>query len=130
MQIPGYLKAKDDLVKAGIDEVVVFCVNDGAVMKAWGDDQGISKSGGMITFMGDPTGALTKAMGIELTHEGPIGKGLIGRCKRTASYIEDGEIKYFTIAENKDPSGADDPAGDCFPEVTCAEAMLEAIAKC
>ena len=28
----------------GIDEVVIFCVNDGAVMDAWAEDQGVAKS--------------------------------------------------------------------------------------
>ena len=35
MQIPGYLAAQDELKAAGIEEVMVFCVNDGAVMTAW-----------------------------------------------------------------------------------------------
>jgi len=122
VQVPGYIEKTDDLIKAGIDEVIVFCVNDGAVMQAWAKDQNISKAKGMITFMGDPAGELTKALGIELTHEGPKGVGIIGRSKRTAMYLEDGEIRVFNKAE-KDG----DPAGDCYPEETCAPAMLEAI---
>mmetsp|Transcript_20846 Transcript_20846/g.23176 ORF Transcript_20846/g.23176 Transcript_20846/m.23176 type:complete len:122 (-) Transcript_20846:237-602(-) len=105
----------------GVDEVIVFCVNDGAVMEAWSQDQGVPTDG-LLTMMGDPTGALTKAMGIELTHPGPAGKGLIGRCKRSATYLVDGEVKHFVIAER-----ADDPAGDDFPETTCAPAMLDVI---
>ena len=35
MQIPGYLAAQDALKAQGIDEIVVYCVNDGAVMTAW-----------------------------------------------------------------------------------------------
>lgn len=98
----------------------MYCVNDGAVMKAWAADQGIE--GSMITFMGDPSGTLTKALDMELTHEGPNSIGIIGRCKRHALHVVDGEIKHLAIAE-----ADDDPAGDAFPEVTCAPAMLDAI---
>ena len=39
-------------VNCRIDEVLVYCVNDGAVMDAWGESQGIE--GSMITFLGRP----------------------------------------------------------------------------
>lgn len=61
----------DDLKKHGVDEVIVFCVNDGAVMNAWAKDQEIPEDG-LITFMGDPTSSLVRALDIELTHPGPI----------------------------------------------------------
>jgi peroxiredoxin len=38
-QIPNYLEHQDALRKAGIDSVIVYCVNDGAVMQAWAKDQ-------------------------------------------------------------------------------------------
>ena len=67
-------------------------------------------------------GELTKALDVELTHPGPIEKGIIGRCKRHAIYAVNGEIKAMNIAE-----GEDDPAGDKNPESTLADAMLDAI---
>lgn len=120
LQIPNYLDAQKTLKGAGVEEVLVYCVNDGAVMEAWAKDQKIE--GSMISFFADPTGSFTKACGMELTHDGPIGKGLLGRCKRFALYIDDGEVKYAAVAESDD-----DPAGDDFPEKTLSEAMLEAI---
>lgn len=99
-------------------------VNDGAVMKAWAADQKTAGSD-LIKMYGDPTGAYTKAVGMELTHAGPIGKGLIGRCKRHAIYAVDGEVKFFAVAE--DPEF--DPAGDDFPEATLADALLKAISE-
>ena len=45
-----------------------------------------------------------------------------GRCKRHAIYAVNGEIKAIHVAESED-----DPAGDANPEVTLADAMLEAI---
>ena len=56
--------------------MLVFCVNDGAVMQAWAEDQGVDKAGGFITLMGDPTATLTSKLGVELTAAGPMGKGL------------------------------------------------------
>lgn len=95
-------------------------MNDGAVMEAWGQDQGID--GSMIRFMGDPSGAFTEALDIEMTHPGPIGVGIIGRCKRHAIYVDDGEIKVFKLSEEED-----DPAGDANPEETMPAALLSAI---
>lgn len=121
MQIPGYLENQEKLKAAGVEEVIVYCVNDGAVMEAWAKDQGIE--GSMITFFGDPEAKLTEVLDVKLDHPGPKGVGIIGRCKRHAAYVVDGEIKYFKISE-----APDDPAGDDRPEETCAPAMLEAIA--
>jgi peroxiredoxin len=38
-QIPNYLEHQDALREAGIHTVIVYCVNDAAVMQAWGKDQ-------------------------------------------------------------------------------------------
>jgi len=103
--------------------VIIYCVNDGAVMKAWAKDQGVGANG-LTTMMGDPTSSLTKALGLELDHPGPKGVGLHGRCKRFAIYAEDGVVKNIQISEK-----ADDPAGDAFPETSCAPNMLAQIKK-
>jgi hypothetical protein len=55
--------------------------------------------------------------------KGPIGKGLLGRCKRFALYVDDGTVNYSVIAEDADF----DPAGDDFPEKVLAPAILNAI---
>jgi len=103
----------------GIDEIIVFCVNDAAVMDAWAKDQGIDEKG-IITFMGDPRGELTKALGMEITDPGPCGKLGAGRCKRFSAFVEEGTIKTFNLAE-----APDDPAGDDHPEVSCVEKMMK-----
>ena len=99
----------------------MYCVNDGAVMSAWATDQKLDNQK-LITMMGDPSGALTAALGAQLRHPGPEGKGIIGRCKRFAMYIEDGTVKIFRVSE-----APDDPAGDDRPEDTLAPAMIAAI---
>ena len=40
-------------------------------MDGWAKDQGIE--GSMITFMGDPSRAVTDALGMVLDHPGPMG---------------------------------------------------------
>jgi peroxiredoxin len=120
VQVPGYLQNQDALKAAGVDEVLVFCVNDSAVMKAWEADQGIK--GSMITFMGDPLGEFTKACGMELIHPATESAGLVGRCKRFAMYVESNVVKYVAVSEAED-----DPAGDKDPSATRHDAMLEAI---
>lgn len=114
----------DSLKAAGVDDIVIYCVNDGAVMQAWSENQGVPTdlSDGILHLFGDPYGLVTAALGMELTHKGPMGVGLVGRCKRFALYIVDGVVKIARVAEKDD-----DPAGDDFPDTTLAEAMLEAI---
>jgi peroxiredoxin len=89
-------------------------------MQAWAKDQKIGLS--MLTLMGDPAAELTKALDMELTHPGPVSKGIIGRCKRHAIYAVNGEIKAIRISETED-----DPAGDSDPSSTLADSMLKAI---
>jgi len=121
--IPKYLENQSALRKAGIKKVIVYCVNDAAVMQAWGKDQKVGLS--LLQLMGDPAGDLTKALDMELTADGPtIEKGLWGRCKRHAIYAVNGEIKAINIAESEE-----DPAGDKHPEPTLPDTMLEVIRK-
>ena len=99
-------------------------------MKAWALDQGVehyeaNDTNGRITFLGDPTGSLTRALDMELTHPGPVkGAGLIGRSKRFALYAVNGEVKYLAVSEKDD-----DPAGDDDPTITLAPAMMDEILR-
>ena len=87
---------------------MVFCVNDGAVMKAWKKDMGLEGSD-MIEFLADTHADLTEALGLTLTGDGkpyPKGDGpnkALGfhtkRCKRSAMYVVDGQIKAMPIAD-------------------------------
>jgi peroxiredoxin len=100
--------------------VLIYCVNDGAVMTAWAKAQRIE--GSMLLFLGDPLGEFTRALGMEMTHPGPADAGIVGRCKRFAMYVENCVVKYVAVSE-----GPDDPAGDADPSTTCCEAMLDAV---
>jgi cytochrome c peroxidase len=87
-------------------------------MKAWEADQGTA--GTIVTMMGDPAGEFTTACDMEMTADGPISVGIIGRCKRWAMIVDDGEVKAVNVAESEL-----DPAGDDFPEKTLAPALIE-----
>ena len=100
--------------------MIVYCVNDAAVMQAWAKDQKIGLS--MLLFMADPAGDLTRALDMQMNHPGPQDKGLFGRCKRHAIYADDGVIKVVHISEAED-----DPAGDKDPSYTLSDAMIPAI---
>ena len=89
----------------GVEEVIVYCVNDGAVMSAWGDAQKIA--GTFVTFVGDPHSDLTKGLDMTLDHPGVKDAGIINRCKRHVFLLDGGKAHYAAIAESPD-----DPAGD------------------
>ena len=112
-QVPGFLKGQDALKAAGIDEVLVFCVNDGAVMQAWAKDQGIE--GSNITSLADTRSELTKALGLVLDHPGPMGVLGNPRCKRFAIFVDNGVCKVVQVsASDSDPAGDDDPSASCI----------------
>ena len=70
----------------GIDEVLVYCVNDMAVMQAWFDDMMIKPSS-IVTPLADPTRSFTKALDLEM--EGtPPQLGYV-RSKRFAAVFEE-----------------------------------------
>jgi len=117
-QVPGYLESQDALKEAGIEEVIVYCVNDPAVMNAWAADQKIE--GSIVKFLSDPYSEFTRACDMELTDEGPISLGLTGRCKRFAMIAENNIITGLAVAESEL-----DPAGDSFPEKTLAPALIK-----
>mmetsp|Transcript_5924 Transcript_5924/g.12085 ORF Transcript_5924/g.12085 Transcript_5924/m.12085 type:complete len:96 (+) Transcript_5924:219-506(+) len=93
-------------------------------MQAWAKDQGIE--GSMLQFIADPGSELVSALGLELTHPGPVGKLGPKRSKRFGMFIDDGVIKTMEVSENA--NGEEDPAGDDFPESSCVDNMLAGIA--
>lgn len=126
--MPAYVEYEDKLKEVGVDKVFVYCVNDPAVMMAWAKDQGVEiygdSSEGFVTFLSDADGSFTDACAMEMVHPGPLGVGIIGRCKRWAFYAEKGDVKVVNVSEYEG-----DPAGDDYPEITLPAAMVEAIKK-
>jgi hypothetical protein len=77
-----------------VDEVIVYCVNDGAVMQGWEKDQGVKRGSSgqffykgqpsMVTFMADTRSELTQALDMVLDDPGVMGALGNPRCKRFA----------------------------------------------
>jgi len=95
-----------------VDEVLVYCVNDGAVMEGWAKDQKVE--GSMITFLADTRSELTKALDLVLDAEPAMAVLGNPRCKRFAIVVENGKITGMTVA-----------GGDVPDDATFVEAMLE-----
>lgn len=87
-------------------------------MQAWAKDQGTTESS--VSLLGDPAGELTKALGLQLDHPGPMSVLGYPRVKRFSALVDNGVVKTLNVCE--DPN---DPAGDSYPEITLAEKMLE-----
>lgn len=103
---------------AGVDDVIVYSVNDGAVITAWEKDQGTK--GSLVKLFGDPTSAFTKALDLVLDDTGVMGVLGNARCKRFSLLVKDCVVKSINVAASKD-----DPAGDDAPEVSMVDKMLE-----
>lgn len=109
--MPGYLAKQAELKAKGVDEVLVYCVNDGAVMEGWAKDQKVE--GSMITFLADTRSELTKALDLVLDADPAMAVLGNPRCKRFALVVENGTITNVTVA-----------GGDVPDEATFAEQML------
>lgn len=120
MQVPGYKDKRNELREKGIDEVIVYCVNDPAVMGAWAKDQKIA--GSIVSFVSDQQSTLTKALGMTLDAPGPMRDLGNPRCKRFAIYVDNGTVKHVAVSET-----ADDPTGDDDISASAAAGMLAAI---
>lgn len=107
--MPGYLANQAELKERGIDEVLVYCVNDGAVMQGWADDQKVE--GSIITFLADTRCEFSKAVGMCMDAPGPMDALGNTRCKRFVLIAENGIVKNVEVSE-----GPGDPAGDNEPE--------------
>lgn len=118
MQIPGYLAKQTELEAAGVQEVVVYAVNDGAVMTGWAADQKVG--GGLLTLYGDPKSEFTNALDLVLDHPGPMGVLGNPRCKRFSMLVKNCVVKTLNVAATEN-----DPAGDDDPSISLVEKMLE-----
>jgi peroxiredoxin len=117
--VPSYLENQAALKEQGIEEVIFYSVNDGAVMRSWFNATGAN--GTMSQMFGDPSGEFTRDCGMELVDPDLAAKGLIGRSKAFAMHVVSCVVQHVAVCEDNDPFG------DAIPEAVCAPAMLEAI---
>jgi len=105
--VPEYFEKQEELTSLGVEEIIVFSVNDVSVMGAYAKE--MKSEGTMIKFLADPHAEFTKALCMELTHPAADQLGFLNRCKRFAIYVVDGDIKFFKVSyAEDDPVGAED----------------------
>ncbi len=109
--VPSFIRTKDQFAAKGVDEIICVSGNDPFVMKAWGEATGAAEAG--ISMLADAECAFTDAIGMRF--DAPPA-GLIGRSKRYAIIVEDGEVKILHLEESP---------GTC--EVSAGEALLDAL---
>jgi peroxiredoxin len=89
--VPSYLSNRDQLMAKGVNEIWCVATNDAFVMAHWARDQ---KALGKIRFLGDGSGAWTKALGLELDLNA---RGMGNRMQRFSMLVDDGVVKKLNI---------------------------------
>ena len=89
--VPSYVSNRDQLMAKGVNEIWCVATNDAFVMAHWGRDQ---KALGKIRFLGDGSGAWTKALGLELDLNA---RGMGNRMQRFSMLVDDGVVKKLNL---------------------------------
>merc|ERR1712038_1363296 len=89
--LPGYVAKAEELKGKGVSQIFCVSVNDPFVMAAWGENQ---NAGGKVRMLADTTGALAKALDLELDLSAVLGSV---RCKRFSILVEDGKATKVNI---------------------------------
>ncbi|HWA80332.1 MAG TPA: peroxiredoxin [Acetobacteraceae bacterium] len=105
--LPGFVENAAAIKAKGVDTIVCMAVNDAFVLGAWAKDQHVD---GAVTMLADGSGALTRALGLELDL---VARGLGIRSQRFALIAENGKVTHLAVEQ---PGGF---------EVSSAEAILE-----
>eukprot|EP00516_Mucochytrium_quahogii_P007568 CAMPEP_0203749624 /NCGR_PEP_ID=MMETSP0098-20131031/4110_1 /ASSEMBLY_ACC=CAM_ASM_000208 /TAXON_ID=96639 /ORGANISM=" , Strain NY0313808BC1" /LENGTH=248 /DNA_ID=CAMNT_0050638709 /DNA_START=597 /DNA_END=1343 /DNA_ORIENTATION=- len=117
----SHLPRYEQLAKAfkanGVDEIVCLSVNDGFVMKSWGEDQKITE----VKLLADGAGEFTRGMGM-LCDKSAIGFG--DRSWRYSMYVKDGVVdKVFSEPmQEGDPFVVSD--ADTMFKYVCPDAKI------
>lgn len=107
--LPGFVDNADAIRAKGVDSIVCLSVNDAFVMDAWGKDRNV---GDKVAMVADGSGALAKALGLELDL---TDRGLGVRSRRYSMVVDDGVVSALNLEE-----------GGAY-EVSSAENILEAL---
>ena len=107
--VPGFVQNAEAFKEKGVDTIVCLSVNDPFVMAAWGRDQGVD---GKVVMLADGSGALTRAIGLEMDL---TARGLGVRSQRFAMVAKDKVVAHLAV----------EAPGDF--DVSRAEAVLEAV---
>ena len=94
--LPGFVQNAAALRAKGVDTVVCMAVNDPFVLAAWAKEQGADDR---IVMLADGSGALTKALGLELDL---VARGLGIRSQRFALVAQDGKVVSLAVEQPGD----------------------------
>jgi glutaredoxin/glutathione-dependent peroxiredoxin len=110
VHLPSVVSSAQELKNKGVDDVVIVCVNDPFVMRAWGLSTGAIAAG--IRMLADSSGAFTEALGMIFSNPAT---GLLNRSRRFSMLVVDGVITILNIEPGR--------------EIACStgEALLEQI---
>ena len=89
--LPGYVARAAELKAKGVDLIACLSVNDGFVMQAWAEANGV---GDKIAMLADGNGEWSIKLGIEADLTGPI-MGL--RCRRGVLTINNGVVESIEL---------------------------------
>ena len=92
--LPGFKDHRGDLSAKGVDTIACLSVNDGFVMGAWAESQGITDDS--IVMLADGNGDLTRALGLVLDG---TGFGLGERSQRYSMLVKDGVVTQLNIEQ-------------------------------
>jgi cytochrome c peroxidase len=110
VHLPSVVASAPALKDKGLDDMVILCVNDPFVMRAWGESTGAIAAG--VRMLADASGAFTEALG--MTYSNPA-TGLLNRSRRFSMLVEDGVVMILNVERER--------------EIVCStgEALLEQI---
>lgn len=107
--LPGFIQQAAAIKAKGVDTIACISVNDGFVMKAWGENQGAADK---VLMLADGAAAFAKAVGLELDL---TARGMGVRSQRYALIAQDGKVTHLAVEA---PGGF---------EVSSADAVLAAL---
>ena len=97
VQIPGYLKHANRILKSGIDSIVCISVNDAFVMDAWGKH---CKVNNKITMLADAHCHFFNSIGLEMD----CTRFNLGfRCERFSMIVQNQKLKVLNVEDSGGP---------------------------
>jgi len=110
VHLPSVVASAPMLKDKGLDDVVILCVNDPFVMRAWGESTGAIAAG--VSMLADASGSFTEALGMVFSNPATE---LLNRSQRFSMLVEDGVVAILNVEPGR--------------EIVCStgEALLEQV---
>jgi peroxiredoxin len=92
VHLPSVVASTKALKENGLDDVVILCVNDPFVMRAWGESTGANSAG--VRMLADASAAFTEALGMTFSNSET---GLLKRSQRFSMLVENGVVTILNV---------------------------------